>query len=344
MAADSRQVVAAGSPPRPGCAAGARVERVQNARTSSFEIHARHTGPWPIHDGSTVEPTGQHDRRSGPGHLPARRHPPGPIWATTDSDPGLARIRATVSSVLTATPSSVMRGQRAGPGSVLAEVGLADARRGAAPGRCRTRTMLPTSRTWPLSASLSAAWAFCSTSRIVVPWDLSVRDGRHDPLHHERRQAHRGLVEHEQLGPAHHGAAHGEHLLLAAGERAGRLLAALPEDREEVVGARACRCGCRAWSLRRKAPSMQVLLDAEPREDAPALGGVGEARARRSRGRRRCGCGLPWKRDLAADWACSSPERVRRVVVLPAPLVPMRVTTWPSSTEKVMPLTASILP
>ena len=40
----------------------------------------------------------------------------------------------------------------------------------------------------------------------------------------------------------------------------------------------------------------------------------------------------------------SSPDRVRRVVVLPAPLVPMRVTTWPASTLKEMPLTASILP
>ena len=40
----------------------------------------------------------------------------------------------------------------------------------------------------------------------------------------------------------------------------------------------------------------------------------------------------------------SSPEMVRSVVVFPAPLVPMSVTTWPCSTEKVMPLTASILP
>ncbi len=40
----------------------------------------------------------------------------------------------------------------------------------------------------------------------------------------------------------------------------------------------------------------------------------------------------------------SSPERVRRVVVFPAPLVPMRVTTSPASTVNEMPLTASILP
>ena len=51
------------------------------------------------------------------------------------------------------------------------------------------------------------------------------------------REAHRGLVEHEQLGPAHQGAAHGEHLLLAAGEGAGGLLAAFAEDGEELVDA-----------------------------------------------------------------------------------------------------------
>ena len=40
----------------------------------------------------------------------------------------------------------------------------------------------------------------------------------------------------------------------------------------------------------------------------------------------------------------SSPEMVRSVVVLPAPLVPIRVTTSPSCTSKEMPLTALILP
>ena len=39
-----------------------------------------------------------------------------------------------------------------------------------------------------------------------------------------------------------------------------------------------------------------------------------------------------------------SPEMVRSVVVLPAPLVPIRQTTWPDSTEKLIPLTARILP
>ena len=39
----------------------------------------------------------------------------------------------------------------------------------------------------------------------------------------------------------------------------------------------------------------------------------------------------------------SSPEMVCKVVVLPAPLAPMRVTIFPSGTSKVMPFTASML-
>jgi hypothetical protein len=39
-----------------------------------------------------------------------------------------------------------------------------------------------------------------------------------------------------------------------------------------------------------------------------------------------------------------SPDRVRNVVVLPAPLPPINVTIWPASTVKLMPFTASIAP
>ena len=52
---------------------------------------------------------------------------------------------------------------------------------------------------------------------------------------------------------------------------------------------------------------------------------------------------LPWK-VIEPAAGRSRPEMVRRVVVLPAPLVPIRVTTSPSSTSNVMPLTALILP
>ena len=52
---------------------------------------------------------------------------------------------------------------------------------------------------------------------------------------------------------------------------------------------------------------------------------------------------LPWNVMIPLPGR-SSPEMVRSVVVLPAPLVPMSVTTSPSSTSKVIPLTALILP
>lgn len=51
----------------------------------------------------------------------------------------------------------------------------------------------------------------------------------------------------------------------------------------------------------------------------------------------------PSKR-IDPDSGRSRPEIVRSVVVLPAPFVPMRQTTWPCSTLTEMPLTAVILP
>src|SRR5450631_962089 len=52
-------------------------------------------------------------------------------------------------------------------------------------------------------------------------------------LHHQRRKSHRRLVEQEELRPREHRAAHGEHLLLAAGQRAGRLPAPFLQPREQ---------------------------------------------------------------------------------------------------------------
>ena len=48
--------------------------------------------------------------------------------------------------------------------------------------------------------------------------------------------------------------------------------------------------------------------------------------------------------QISPDSGLSSPEMVRRVVVLPAPLVPTSVTTWPCSTVKLIPLTARTRP
>ena len=114
------------------------------------------------------------------------------------------------------------------------------------------------------------------------------------------------------------------------------------EDREEVVGARRRSLAMPALSLRAKAPRIEVLLDAS---------GAGRSAGPRGSGRGRgddlVGGGAVDPLALEADLPAlrlSSPEMVRSVVVLPAPLVPISVTTWPSSTVKVMPLTASILP
>ncbi len=48
--------------------------------------------------------------------------------------------------------------------------------------------------------------------------------------------------------------------------------------------------------------------------------------------------------QISPDSGRIRPEMVRNVVVLPAPLVPTRVTTWPCSTVKLMPLTARTRP
>ncbi|MCS6766214.1 MAG: hypothetical protein MO847_07255 [Candidatus Protistobacter heckmanni] len=91
-----------------------------------------------------------------------------------------------------------------------------------------------------------------------------------DLLHHQWRGAHRGFVEQQQPGPRHERAGHGEHLLLAAGERAGELPGAFPQAREDVehaldvlrhAGFVAAQVGAH----------LQVFQDAHAREHAAPL-------------------------------------------------------------------------
>jgi hypothetical protein len=58
-------------------------------------------------------------------------------------------------------------------------------------------------------------------------------DDAEDLLHHQRRQAQAGLVEHQQLGLRHQRAAHRQHLALAARQRAGQLRAPFLQAREQ---------------------------------------------------------------------------------------------------------------
>ena len=94
-------------------------------------------------------------------------------------------------------------------------------------------------------------------------------------LHKDGREAHGGLVEHQQLGAAHQRAADGEHLLFAAGERARHLAAALLQARElrehffQVLVHAGAAAGIGAH--------LQILLYGHLQEDAPALRHLGQA-------------------------------------------------------------------
>ncbi len=83
---------------------------------------------------------------------------------------------------------------------------------------------------------------------------LQLLDRREDLLRHDRREPHRGLVEHEQLRARHHRPPDREHLLLAAGEQPRLVRAPLPQHREQLVHPVQVLAGCPASSLRVYAP------------------------------------------------------------------------------------------
>src|SRR5262249_60809932 len=64
---------------------------------------------------------------------------------------------------------------------------------------------------------------------------LTVQAGHQleDLIHERRSEAKRGLVEHQHLWMGHQGSRQSQLLLLAAGERAGRLGKPLAKDREQ---------------------------------------------------------------------------------------------------------------
>src|SRR4051794_6045968 len=105
---------------------------------------------------------------------------------------------------------------------------------------------------------------------------LQFADDGEDALHHDRRQAHRRLVEHEQLRAAHHRPADSEHLLLAAGEHARRLGSPLAEHGEQLEDA-VHVLGDLGLVLAGESPEVEVLRDRHPSEDAPAFRGVSKA-------------------------------------------------------------------
>jgi hypothetical protein len=92
----------------------------------------------------------------------------------------------------------------------------------------------PVLRSTASSASSSAIFTFCSTSTIDWPCAFSFGDGAADLGDDERGEAPRRLVEEQQPRVPHERAPDREHLLLAARERAGVLLGALAQPREQL--------------------------------------------------------------------------------------------------------------
>ena len=144
-----------------------------------------------------------------------------------------------------------------------------------------------------------------------------------------RREALRRLVDEQHAVVVQQRAGDRDHLLLAAGERAGALPPRVPQLREELVDevvARARRCARRAGGSPRRS--------ARRRRRGP------RARSRRRGGR---SGGSASRVDVLAverDAAAARPTRpriARSVVVLPTPLRPSSAVTPPSGTSKDTP-------
>ena len=71
-----------------------------------------------------------------------------------------------------------------------------------------------------------------------MPSGRELREEREDVVDDDRRQPHRRLVDQHDARVRHVGTRDGEHLLLAAAQRAGDLSSRVPEHRERLDRAR----------------------------------------------------------------------------------------------------------
>ena len=95
-------------------------------------------------------------------------------------------------------------------------------------------TTLPLSSTYARSAMARVCFTFCSTIRTVVPCSRILLMILKISRTRIGRESQRGLVEHQQLRQRHEAPADRDHLLLAAGQQAGRLASAFPEPGKEA--------------------------------------------------------------------------------------------------------------
>ena len=135
------------------------------------------------------------------------------------------------------------------------------------------QTMLPSSMNASVSATFERVLRVLLDEQDGAAAVAQLEDGVHDRFGGEGREAERGLVGDEHDRRVGERRREAQHLLLAAGEQAGDLLAPLLEDREPLVGACA-----RSSSVAQQ--HGEVLLDGEAREDAAGLGDEEHAVAR----------------------------------------------------------------
>ena len=112
---------------------------------------------------------------------------------------------------------------------------------------------------------------------------FQARDDAEHFLDQDGRQAHRRFVEQDHFWVQHDGARHGQHLLLAARQGAGQLVAPLLQTGEQLQGLVQVALDVAFRARTRKAgkgAQQQVVRHRHRGEHAPAFGRVGQAGAR----------------------------------------------------------------
>ena len=166
-----------------------------------------------------------------------------------------------------------------------------------------------------------------------MPSRVDGLDQREQLLDQQRREAERRLVEDQELRLGHQAAPDRQHLLLAAGQRAGALAPAARQaaGRSRTRGSRLCRAARAAAAI---GAEIEVFAHRHVGEDAPALRHMDQA-ARDDRRR-----ALALDRRVRRSGCCRchgriTPEIVRLSVDLPAPLAPSTATISPGRTVEI---------
>ena len=159
-----------------------------------------------------------------------------------------------------------------------------------------------------------------------LPGLAQVRQAGPDFFPYQGRQAFGGLVEDKQPGIGDQGTADGEHLLLAAGKLVAEIARPLGEAGKRAktrAGVHGSRRPLRLAAKAGGAPAPSGWENLAP-------SGTRAMPARPMRSARQPSRQAP-ARAIRPPRTGSRPQMARMVVVLPMPLRPSRVATWPSS-------------